>query len=278
MANAVVDAIKQHYGRLDFSQRILDTLKASGADIDTLTRDDLAMFEEFHIGGREATQSMARLANLTKGDQVLDIGSGIGGPARTLAAEFGCRVTGLDLTDEFCRAARMLTERVGLGEMVEFVQGNALDLPFNDASFDVVWTQHTSMNIEDKEQLFSEIHRVLRPGGTFALHDIMAGPEPDLHFPVLWAGDASISFLCLPDEIRRLLKTSGFSVIEWIDKTEKAIAFWQKRKVMIDSDEAGNKPDLRLIVGEHFAERAANVVRNLHERRIVVVQSVLKRN
>lgn len=278
MTDAASNAINRHYGRTDYSQRILDALKTSGAEIDALTRDDLAMFEEFHIGGREATRSMARLANLTEGTLLLDVGCGIGGPARTLAAEFGCRVTGLDLTEEFCRAARMLTERVGLGDKVEFIQGSALEMPFDNASFDVVWTQHASMNIEDKELLYSEIHRVLRPNGTLALYDIMAGPKPDLYFPVLWASDPSMSFLCQPDEMRRLLETSGFNLIEWTDKTEQAIIFWQKRQDAMESVNSGDKPLIRLIVGEKFAERAANSFRNLQESRIVVAQSILRRN
>lgn len=278
MTDAAADAINRHYGRTDYSQRILDALKDSGADIDALTRDDLAMFEEFHIGGREATRSMAKLAKLTEGINLLDVGCGIGGPARTLAAEFGCRVTGLDLTEEFCRAAHMLTERVGLGNKVEFVQGSALELPFDKASFDVVWTQHAAMNIDDKELLYSEIHRVLRPNGTLALYDIMAGPKPDLRFPVLWATDASMSFLCPPDEIRLILETSDFTVIEWIDKTEQAIIFWQKRQAAMDADDASDKPLIRLIVGEKFAARATNSFRNLQEKRIVVAQSILKRN
>lgn len=159
-----VESINRHYGGTDISARILAALQEAGRDVNALTRDDLAAIDEFHSGGREATRRLAQLTGLSKGMHVLDVGSGVGGPARTLAAEFGCKVTGLDLTEEFCRAATMLTERLGLGDRVTFRYGNALDMPFDNGIFDVVWTQNTLMNIENKRRLFKEVYRVLRRG------------------------------------------------------------------------------------------------------------------
>jgi ubiquinone/menaquinone biosynthesis C-methylase UbiE len=137
--------------------------------------------------------------------RVLDVGSGLGGPARCIAGEFGCRVTGVDLTDEYVRAAAMLAERVGLSNLVTYHQGDALDLPFPEATFDVVWTQHTAMNIRDKAALYREMFRVLTPGGALAIYDILAGPVTPVHFPVPWARVPETSFLITPDELHRFL-------------------------------------------------------------------------
>src|SRR5690606_5294275 len=141
---------------------------------------------------------------------VLDVGSGIGGTSRCLAREFGCRVTGIDLTEEYCRTAAMLSARIGLAHLVDYRQGDATNLPFADASFDVVWTEHAAMNIPDKLRLYREMHRVLEPGGTLAIHDILAGPSDEVLFPVPWARTPESSFLVTPDELRKLLDEAGF--------------------------------------------------------------------
>src|SRR5215831_8777611 len=149
-----VHAINQHYGQAELSAKLLTALREAGKDLDALTRDDFASFDEQHDGGRETTRELARVAGLREGMHVLDVGSGLGGPARTLAVEYGCRVTGLDLTEEFCRAATMLTARVGLQERTAFRHGSALDLPFEEATFDAVWTQGVLMHIADKARFF----------------------------------------------------------------------------------------------------------------------------
>lgn len=182
--------ICRHYSQPDLIGKLLSALERAGKDIDSLSRDDVAGFEEFHIRGRDATRELARLAGLQPEMEVLDIGCGIGGPARTLAAEFGCRVTGLDLVEEYCRAATVLTERLRLAERVRFHEGNALDMPFSAGSFDAAFMAHVSMNIEDKASLFRQVVRVLRPDGRLALYEICAGAVSPPHFPAPWAADA----------------------------------------------------------------------------------------
>src|SRR5262245_25671173 len=222
---ALVDA---HYsGGGDPGARIIGRLRAKGKDPDALTLDDLAPLDQLHSGGRDATRELARLAGIGPEMNVLDVGGGFGGPARTLASEFGCTVTVLDLTEAFCRAGESLTDRVGLRDRVRFRHGDALAMPFGDGAFDLVWTQHSSMNIPDKDKLYGEVHRVLRPGGRLALHDIMAGPVQPLHFPVLWAEDPSISFLRPPADIRALLKGTGFREVAWIDNSAAISAWWR---------------------------------------------------
>src|SRR5712691_7757937 len=150
-------AVAEHYGRADLGAVILAALRAAGKDIDRLTPDDLAPVDEFHTRGRAATSDLARLLALTGDERVLDVGSGIGGPSRYLAKTFGCRVTGLDLTPEFCRVAGMLAERTGLAGKVDYRQGDALAMPFADRSFDVAWSQNAVMNIADRDRLYGEI-------------------------------------------------------------------------------------------------------------------------
>ena len=218
----VNEAIQTHYARSDLGSAILAALEKAGKDISRLTLDDLAPIDEFHIRGRTATLELARAAGLDAEKHVLDVGSGVGGASRRLAKEFGCRVTGIDLTEEYCRAATMLSERTGLSQLVEYRQGDATNLPFDDASFDVVWTAHVAMNIPDKSRLYSEMHRVLKPGGTLAIYDILAGPSGPVLFPVPWARTPDTSFLAAPDELRKLLEETGFIVSDWSDTTDVA--------------------------------------------------------
>ena len=267
------DSINSYYGQPNLSANILAALQRAGKDLNALTRNDLVPFEEFHLRGRAATMELASAAGLSEGMTVLDVGSGIGGPARTLAAEFGCMVTGLDLTEEYCRAAEMLTERVGLSDKVTFRQGNALDMPFDDGTFDLVWMQHTTMNIEDKERLFGEIRRVLGPGGRLALYEILAGSVAPVHFPVTWANDSAISFLITPPDARRLLAATGFKELVWTVVTGESIDLL--RQLGAAAQGAPAPLGLHLVVSD-FPEKLANVLRNMEEDRIAIVQGILE--
>ena len=263
------EAINRHYGEADVSSRILTALQDAGKDINALTRDDLT-FDQFHTGGRAATGQLAQLAGLRQGMHVLDVGSGVGGPARTLAAEFGCRVTGLDLTEEFCKAADMLTARLGLDKEVAFRHGSALEMPFEDNSFDAVWTQNTLMNIEDKERLFNEVHRVLKPGGLFALQSLMEGPTPGVIFPTMWADDPSLNFLVTPEAFRELLLSSGFLELAWQDITPRSPA---------PAAAPTSEPpplDFSVIGVSNYPEKSCNSGRNHQEGRVVAIQAVVR--
>jgi SAM-dependent methyltransferase len=196
-----VQAINDYWGRNGLEQAILEALTASGKTLDPLAIDDLAPLDQFHGGGKGATVRLARLAGLQPGMRVLDVGGGLGGPARTLAAEFGCHVTVVDLTESYVRTAQALTTRLGLGDRVIHHIGNALELPFDDGAFDVVWTQNSGMHIVAKEPLYAGFHRVLRTGGLLALQEPMAGPVQPPIFPVMWARDAATSFLRSPKDL-----------------------------------------------------------------------------
>src|ERR1700758_2750088 len=205
--------VAAHYTTQSLGVVILEALKAAGKNLDHLTPDDLAPVDEFHGGQRPATIRLAELVGFTGTERVLDVGSGLGGPSRFLAWRYGCRVSGVDLTAEFCRVAEMLTRLTGLVGRVDYRQGNALDLPFDDASFDVVWSQNAAMNIADRDRLYREMRRVLKSGGKLALQEVAAGPGGPPHFPVQWARDPAISFLFSAAETRAKLEAAGFRVV-----------------------------------------------------------------
>lgn len=270
------ESVQAHYTRSDLGSLILAALEKAGKDLKRLTPEDLAPIDEFHIRGRAATLELAQAASVDSTQRVLDVGSGVGGTSRYLAREFGCRVTGIDLTDEYCRAAAMLSERIGLSGLVDYRQGDATNLPFPDASFDVVWTEHVAMNIPDKPGLYREMHRVLKPGGTLAIYDILAGPSGPVFFPVPWARTPESSFLATPDELRKLLGEAGFNIAAWSDTTDAARAWFVALAEKIGKE--GMPPlGFHVLLGSDFQAMAQNQRRNLEEARIVLAQIVARK-
>lgn len=276
MSTELNQDIQQHYARPDLGNLILAALEKAGKDINRLAPEDLAPVDEFHIRGRAATFELARAAGIDSTKQVLDVGSGVGGSSRCLAREFGCRVTGIDLTDEYCRVAAMLSERIGLSALVSYQQGDALNLPFANDTFDVVWTEHAAMNIPNKARLYLEMYRVLKPGGTLAIYDILAGPSGPVLFPVPWARLPETSFVVTPDELRTLLDQAGFRIVDWADTTDAARAWFTS---LADKIRKEGLPPLgfHVLLGPDFKDMAQNQRRNLEEGRIVLAQVVAKK-
>ncbi len=265
--------VKQHYTRTDLGKLILSALVDAGKDINNLKPEDLAPVDEFHIRGRAATLELADVVGLNASKQVLDVGSGVGGASRYIARQFGCRVTGVDLTDEYCRVATMLAERIGVSHLVSYRQGDALNLAFPDGTFDVVWTQHVAMNISNKAALYREMYRVLKPGGAVAIYDILAGPKGPVLFPVPWARVPETSFLVTPEELRRLLQASGFTIANWEDTTAMARTWFTDLAKKIH--DTGLPPlSFHVLMGQDFGVMAQNQRRNLEENRIALAQVV----
>ena len=259
-----------YWEREQLAESLLAALAAAGKDLAALTVDDLAVTDQFHGGGKVVTLRLARLLGARPGLRVLDAGGGLGGPARTLAVEFGCHVTVVDLTESFVRAGRMLTARLDLDGRVQHQLGNALDLPFEQGAFDVVWTQNSGMNIEDKPALYRGFHRVLRPGGLLALQEPMAGPVAPLIFPLMWARDASSSFLRPPAEMRAVIAQAGFRERVWDDVTAETAGPATAAAIPAHSAQ-------RLIMGAALDEIISAGHRNRAEGRIVSVQAVFER-
>ena len=264
------ESVQDHYTRGDLHEAVLSAVVAAGHDPDALDFDTLAPAEEFHTFGRAATVALAEAAAISADDRVLDVGSGLGGPARALAHTYGCHVNGVDLTTELCEVAVDLTRRVGLSDLVDIRQGDALALPFDDDSFDVVWTQHVSMNIADKPRMFSEMRRVVRTGGRLAFFDILAGPNQPIHFPVPWAEEPADSALATAEETRALLDDAGFDVRIWADLTTEAAAFYQQ---LAETPPSPAPLGLHLLIPD-MATKGANLGRNVAEGRLVIVRCV----
>ena len=268
--------INKHYGSENIRARILKALLDSGKELNNITPDDLASFDEFHTGGKESTRELAELAGLKPGMKVLDIGSGVGGPARTLCKEYNCYVVGIDLTKEFCLAAAKLNEMVGLSSGINFIYGNALLLPLMNESFDCIWSQNTIMNINKKSLLFNEINRVLVSGGIFAFETVLAGENPGMNYPSFWAHSAEINFLTPPEEIKKMLKECGFRELKWMDQTENISRRSKQRADNIRLNP--EKPVGRsIIVARDVEKKIINSALNFERKHVVSVSAVYQK-
>lgn len=264
--------VEQHYGRGRILDSIVAAIRATGKDPGRLTPEDLAPVDEFHVRGREATVELASRAAIKPGAQVLDVGSGLGGSARYLAVAHQCQVTGIDLTQEYVDVANALARMVGLSDKVAFRRASALEMPFDDRTFDLVWTEHVQMNIADKHAFYREIGRVIRPRGVLLFHDIFEGQGGPLHYPVPWAEEPSISSLAAPEKVKAILEGLGFVIHEWVDTSEKSL---QWVAAAMEKIKVSGPPPLgpHLLMGDTALKKFENAIRNLREGRFVVYQA-----
>ena len=261
-----------HYTSGDLLARLEARLREDGVDPARPSADALAPYDHFHGRGLEATEDMAAQLRIASGDHVLDVGSGLGGPARYLARRFGCRVSGIDLTAEFCAVARHLTALLGLDERVSIAEGDALAMPYDDAAFDGAYSMNVSMNIADKRALYREIRRVLRPGAWLMLSEVAQGPGGAPDYPTPWARTAASSFLATEAETRASLEACGFAIESLRETTEAALAYGARSRALV---EAGGKPLHRavsLIHGALAEDAAANSAAALKERRAIPIE------
>ena len=256
--------VQAHWTRRGVLARIDAALTEMGYDPQNLTPEILSTVEHLHSGGLATTRDQAERVALTQGSRVLDIGCGIGGPARYLAHTYGCRVDGIDLTPELIETGQVLTKRCGLADRVVLRRGNALDPPYADQAFDVVWCQNVTMNIEDKARFVAGVYRVLKPGGLFTSTEYSIGPGGDIIFPLPWAYDPSISFLDTEDVMRAHFRTAGFRILEWMNYSNTVIEHHERMLAA-----PPNKLSNQLISGEDIQERQRNTRRNLAEERII---------
>jgi len=263
------ELIDKHYGFGGIMEKIEAALDLAGKDVGSLSVDDLAPIDEFHTRGRESTVEVAELANLQATDLVLDVGCGLGGTARHLAEIYNCHVTGFDLTDEYISVGKKLTDLVGLSDRVELRQGSALEIPFDDEQFDVVWTEHVQMNIANKDKFYSEIARVLKPGGRFVFHDVFRGTGDSPFYPLPWAEQESFSFLATEAEARAVFDQVGLAIDQWNIKIQESLEFFKMVIAKIEND--GPPPlGIHLLMGDNARDKLQNYIRNLTDDRVSV--------
>jgi sarcosine/dimethylglycine N-methyltransferase len=271
-----LDDVRDHYRATGLTGRLKTALIVLGPEDQRLTPQQLGALDQFHTRGLAATADLAKLAGITGEMSVLDIGSGVGGPARSLAASYGCRVTGVDLSEPFVDAARYLTERTGQSGQVSFQTGSALALPFDDGSFDVALLQHVAMNISDRAGLYREIRRVLKRGGRLATYDVVLNSgephDPAPYYPVPWARTPATSFLLTAAATREAIEPAGFRTLAWQDDTETAKAWITQLR----ASGPPPSPNLGVVMGPDFAQLSANLGRNLMEGRLGILTAVFE--
>jgi SAM-dependent methyltransferase len=266
-----LDGVRDHYRATGLTERLRKALLALGPEERRLSPQELAALDQFHTRGLAATAELAELAEITAHMSVLDVGSGVGGPARFLAATYGCRVAGIDLSEPFVEAARYLTQRTGQSGQVSFEVASALELPFEEGRFDAVLLQHVAMNIADRSHLYGEIRRVLKPRGRFATFDVVSrSDEP--RFPLPWARTPATSFLMTADATRDAIEAAGFRTVMCQDDTEAAKAWIVKLR---DSGPPP-PPNLGVVMGAEFAQVMTNLGRNLLEGRLGILTAIFE--
>lgn len=269
--------ISRHYACGDLLDAITDGIDALGKTPGTVTIDDLAPVDEFHIGGREATRDFLGQLGISSDDHVLDVGCGIGGASRFTADEFKCRVTGVDLTDEYVRTGATLCEWLGLGARIRLVQGDVLELDVPDAAFDKAFMLHVGMNIPDKAALASEIFRILKPGGLFGIYDIMKMNGEMTTFPVPWATEPESSSLGSPEKYKNALSKIGFEMVRERNRGDFALEFFANLKARAAA--AGGPPPLglHLIMGAEAPSKIQNMIENIAQGTIAPVEMIVRR-
>ena len=264
----MTDTIQNQYSTGLSRGNIERALLSAGKDLDRLAPADLALLEDFHTMGRFATADLVGLAKITSDTRVLDAGSGVGGTARYVADRYGCPVSAVDLTDEYCETNRWLNGLVGLGDLIAVQQADATELPFTDGTFDVAISQHVQMNVADKARLYSETRRVLKDGGRLALWDITIGAGGELDYPLPWADHPARSHLVTPDELRAVVESAGFVIDHWSDLTDQAATLMQAMLAQ-PADPLG----LHAFVTD-FRRKAENLTHALADGRLRAIQAV----
>lgn len=253
-------AVAEHYTRPRLEETILGAMKRAGLDTEKLTAIDLAPMDEFHVGGLEATKAFSEFMGLKPGMRVLDVGCGIGGPARYFAAEHAVRVTGIDLTEEFVRSAERLTKLVHLEGKASFEQGSALAMPFGAESFDAAYMFHVGMNIADKNAVFQDVARVLKPGARFSIFDLMRIGDEPMTYPVPWAVSGATSFVVHIESYRKALAAAGFEVVHERGRREFGVEFIERNMARAAKDGGPPVVGLHLLMGEKAPEMMKNVL------------------
>ena len=271
------NAVSQHYTHGDLLGVIQASLEKIGKSTDTVTIEDLAPVDEFHTGGRIATENLLSQLNFSDNDHILDVGCGLGGAARFVASRFRNRVTGIDLTQEYIDTGNQLCSWVGLDGRVTLQQGSALAMPFDSASFDGAYMLHVGMNIEDKAKLFGEVYRVLRPGTSFGIFDMMRVGDGALTYPVPWANQDHTSRLATPDQYRDALEAAGFEVSATNNRRDFALEFFKQMKAKTEANGGPPPIGLHLLMQDSTPVKVKNMVDNIAAGMIAPVEIIARK-
>ena len=270
------NAVADHWGKGDVYSLIISALEKTYKSLDSLTVKDLAPVDHVHARGFPATVELGDRLTIEPQQHILDIGCGIGGPARYLAQRFQCKVSGVDITKPFVEAANKLTHLLGMDDRVIVEHGDGHQLPHEDGVFDGAYTQHVTMNVADRAQFFAEAYRVLKPGAFFALTEHGLGPTGDPHHPLPWSEDGSGAYLVLPSETQALLEAAGFENIIVEDSGAKYLAAY--KQVMEAAAKAPPPPlSMHILMGENAPQKIQNAARNIEEGRTHPVQVICRK-
>jgi SAM-dependent methyltransferase len=273
---ATEEQVTRHYGSTGIADRVLAAMRAARGAEAPVTVDNLAPLDQFHGRGPLATQELVALLKPQAGERLLDIGSGIGGPARWIAAKFDCHVTGVDLTPEFCEAAEALNAATGLTDRVRILNGSALALPVPDAAFDAAYSQNVIMNIADKRRFYREAFRALRPGGRLGLSNVCAGPAGEPYFPVPWATTAETSFLATTAEMRADLAAAGFEIVDFRDTTAMVAEAQRRNRARLEEGKMALVA-VDIIHEARAREMQRNTMRSIEEGRTATVEALVRK-
>ena len=269
--------VSRHYTHGSLIEAIGSGLTSLGKTADTTTVDDLAPVDEFHIGGRRASEEFLGQLGLSAQSHVLDVGCGLGGAARFVASRYGSRVTGIDLTSEYVETGNTLCKWVGLDKRISLQQGSALAMPFPAGRFDGAYMLHVGMNIEDKEKLVAEVARVLRAGSLFGIYDVMRTAPGDLAYPVPWAVTPDLSAVAEPERYKKALEGAGFAVTAERNRRDFALAFFADLRAKTAAAGGPLPLGLHILMGTSTPEKVQNMIDNISKGRIAPVELIARK-
>jgi len=271
-------AVSEHYTHGELLEAIQSSIIKLGKSIDSVTIEDLAPVDEFHIGGRLATENLLDQLNFSEQDHILDVGCGLGGTSRFVANKYKNRVTGIDLTREYIDVGRMLSTWVGLDKQVTLHQGSVLSMPFENETFDGALMIHVGMNIDNKVKLFTEVHRLLRPGAFFAVYDVMQINDGKLAYPVPWAAEISTSKLATPDQYKQALNRAGFKPLAENNRSHFALSLFRRMDKKTEKNGNPSPFGLKTLMRESTAVQLKNMIDSIAADHIAPVEIIAQKS
>lgn len=273
-----IDDVATHYAHGALLRAILDGVERLGQSPATVSLEDLGSVDEFHIGGRIATRSFLDQLDIAADEHVLDVGCGLGGASRFAVQEYGCRVTGIDLTREYVETGEVMCSWVGLDKRITLEQGDATATHYANGAFDKSYMMHVGMNIPDKRALAAELYRVLRPGGRLGIYDVMRVGDGDLRFPVPWATAPEESIVSSPVEYKAALEAAGFSVIAERDRSSFAREFFSQLQANAESAEGPPPLGIHILMGDTAPQKVANMIENVSQDLVAPIELIAERS